>query len=148
MEVRLSVSEMRIATQVGIERCFHVIQANRANTHGETNDLFWQRHIEGAMGEMAFAKFSNLYWNGTVGYVHLADVGPYEIRTTTHEDGRLILHHDDRNDARFILAVGVRGKYDLKGWIFGRDGKKDEFVDDPQGGRQAFFVPQNKLKSF
>lgn len=148
MKVSLSVAEMRISAQVGIERCLHVIEAGRANMYGEQDDKFWQRHVEGAMGEMALAKFTNMYWNGTIGSVHLPDVGDLEVRTTEHKDGCLIMHPKDKNKAKFVLAIGVRGKYEMVGWIFGHEGKKQEFVRDPNDRVAAYFVPQKALRKF
>jgi hypothetical protein len=59
----------------------------------------------------------------------------------------LILHPKDKDHDRFYLCVGMNGEYDIRGWIFGIEGKRSEYWDDPtRKGRPAFFVPQEKLE--
>lgn len=69
----------------------------------------------------------------------------FEVRQTPYDSGRLILHRDDADDARFALVTGQLGEYSIRGWILGSEGKDDEWWGDPQGGRPAYFVPQSAL---
>jgi hypothetical protein len=62
-------------------------------------------------------------------------------------DGRLILHDHDKDDQPYVLVVGTAPRFELVGWCFGRDGKRPEYVHDPQGGRPAYFVPRAALSS-
>jgi len=48
----------------------------------------------------------------------------------------------------FWLLCGTNGKYSIKGWILGAEGKRKEYWSDPTGkDRPAFFVPQSALHS-
>jgi hypothetical protein len=44
------------------------------------------------------------------------------------------------------LVTGLAPVFILRGWIWGREGKRDEWWTDPACGRPAFFVPQNALR--
>lgn len=144
--VQLTPSQIFQGAMVGVMRQCHVIQAGRNHTRGETTKNDWQRHVDGALAELAVAQYLDLFWDGKVGLITAGDVGSIEVRTTHHVSGRLIVHDDDPDDARFVLVTGCNGTYDLRGWIAGMDGKRDEYRDDPKGGRPAYFVPQDRLR--
>jgi hypothetical protein len=138
---------MMTAAQVGIMRQVKSIKEGRRDRYGAAMGNGWQLHIEGAMGECAVAKVLGIYWSGSVNNFDGPDVGMLEVRTTDGHANRLILHDRDNDDAIFVLVTGVNGVYEVRGYISGRDGKLPEYLDDPIGGRQAYFVPQDKLKS-
>ncbi len=117
--------------------------------HGVRPDVGWQIDIEGALGEMAWAKASNMYWSGAKGYRErgkiISDVNNDEVRTTPLSYGRLILHEKDSDHKAFILLTGSDGNYIIRGYIKGINGKREKFWKDPVGGRPAYFVPQYEL---
>lgn len=143
--IALSWAEVLLAAQVGIMRQVQNLKLGReqANNHDPGRD--WQDHIDGALGECAAAKWMGRYWHGRLGSLGLADVGSYEVRTAAKPGHALILHESDQDDRAFILVTGLNGRYAIRGWILGRDGKRPEFWKDPAGGRGAFFVPQSAL---
>lgn len=96
------------------------------------------------MNEFALAKWLGIFWSGAHSF-RAQDAGGWQVRSTTHDKGRLVLHPGDSDDDRFVLVSGRNGRYELCGWILGRDGKLAEYWDDPVGGRPAFFVPRNVL---
>lgn len=144
--VTLSPDEMRFATQVACARQIENLHKERPDAHGAVADRGWQVHIEGALGEMAFAKWRNRFWSGSLGDLRAADVGPVQIRTTVKHTNCLLLHKEDPDDAPFVLVTGAGPTFVLRGWIYGREGKRPEFWRDPVGGRPAFFVPQRALR--
>lgn len=147
MKITLTASEVMQAANVGMMRQVQntLNKAKPAYGAGSNND--WQLNIEGALGECALAKFLGVYWVGT-GKMRAPDVGDFDVRTTTDQNNRLILHPDDPDDRIFWLLIGKNGYYDVRGWIRAADGKRDEFWADPTGQkRHAFFVPQSALNS-
>ena len=73
----------------------------------------------GAVAEYAVAKAFDLYWQPTTNQ-SLADlrgdVGEWQVRSTSHRDGHLFLHPNDK-DANYILAVVKDNRVLLAGWI-------------------------------
>jgi len=143
-KIRLSYKEMLIGAQIGIMRRVQSMKRGYTHAHGRPDNDDWQRDIEGALGEMALAKYLNLYWVG--GEVCAVDVGDFEVRTTVRPNGRLILHPKDDDTRYFWLVTGINGVYEIKGHILASEGKRDEYWSDPTGRqRHAYFVPQSAL---
>jgi hypothetical protein len=128
------------AAMVGVMRHTQNVKLGLGATFGERPELAWQRHIEGALTEAALAKSLGRYWLGT-GKWKDPDVGDVDVRATHRPNGRLIIHKEDPEDRRFYFMTGLNGSYELRGWIMGRDAKRDEWWTDPVGGRPAYFVP-------
>ena len=148
MKVVLTPKEILETGLVAVMRVTEVIQKGRQETHGEARDESWQRHFEGALGERAVAKAYNIYWHGA-GKCFGTDIGNQtEVRTTTHPNGRLILHDEDDDDKFFVHVTGSMGEYLIRGWIRCGDGKDKKWWEDPQGkNRWAYFVPNKLLQS-
>jgi hypothetical protein len=145
MIIELSLHEIFVASQVGILRQCEDIKANKKSFTGEKQDTAWQRHIEGALSECAMAKFLNVYWNKAA-WFH-PDVGNVEVRVTAYPNGRLIIKDQDKDDFKYYLLTGINGKYTIRGYMYGRDAKKDIYLSQPLADRpQAYFVPQSDLK--
>lgn len=146
MKVKLRNYEIYVAAHVGIQRQVDNLQNGREDAYGAEKNRGWQNHIEGALGEKAFAKAFGLYWSGHVGDLDADDVGPYQVRTRSEYWHELILHKRDKDDRPYVLLTGLNGEYDIRGWMFARDGKKDKYWKDPTGkGRWAYFIPQEDL---
>lgn len=144
--VVLAPAEMMQAATVGLIRQLQNLRDQREPAHGAGDEKDWQKHVEGALGEFALAKVLDRFPSGAHGF-RARDVGKWQVRTTRHPDGRLILHHSDADDDRFVLVTGVNGDYVLRGWILGRDGKQQKWWVDPSGkNRPAYFVPQSALR--
>jgi hypothetical protein len=137
---------MRRAAMVGVNRMIDNLTNRRSNRHGEKSWGVWQRHVEGAMAELAVAKYLGLEWAPEIGNISESDVSGIEVRSTHHQNGRLIIHKEDDSYSAFVLAIGMNGEYRLAGWCYAFDAKRPEFWQDPTGkGRPAYFVPQNRL---
>jgi len=144
VKIKLSSWEMILAAQAGIMRQVENLSKHREPNHDANHENDWQRNIEGCMGEYVLAKYLNIHWTGK-GIIGDLDVGPYEVRTTSKETNRLIIHPEDRDNAIFWLICGINGRYKIMGWILGIHGKQQEYWKDPAGGRPAYFVPQSAL---
>jgi len=145
-EIKLTPAEMLIAAQVGIQRQVQNLKNGAKPAYGAGRDNDWQLNIEGALGEMALAKFLGVYWDGK-GEMRDPDVGNVDVRTTPKPNNRLILHTADPDDRRFYLLTGYNGEYIVRGSIMGWEGKHDKYWTDPGTGRPAYFVPQQALKA-
>lgn len=148
--VELTTAEMILAGSVGVIRQSTNLSDGREDAHGAARDNGWQLHIDGALGELAVAKFLNLFWSGQLGNLRADDVGSLQVRTTTHDAGRLLIHKTDPDDKVFVLVVGYAPSLRLAGWILGRDAKQEKWWDDPMAlkGREprpCFCVPQLRL---
>lgn len=144
IQIQLTGTEIMQGATVGLMRQLQNLKQKRCPAFGAGTTADWQLHIEGALGEMALAKYLNYYWGG-VGVLRNPDVFDNDVRTRSRHHYELILHDHDPDDRRFWLLTGTNGAYVVHGWILGRDGKQKDFWKDPAGGRPAYFVPQEKL---
>lgn len=147
MEVRLTVSEIAQAAQVGMMRQLSSLKRNLSPAHGIRPEQAWGSHIEGACGEMALAKALGVFWSGTVDQFKRpgGDVLDLEVRTRSRHDYDLLVRQDDRDEAVFVLLTGVAPVYVVRGWMRGSDCKQFEFMREHGGRECAYFVPQSRL---
>jgi hypothetical protein len=148
VKVTLSWLEVFQAACAGSMRRIDALKYGRVHRYGEPSLNFWGVDIEGAAAEMAFAKLANTYWHSIARRPEElpGDVGTMQVRCTQREDGCLILHPEDDDDACFYLLTGQIPTFTVRGWIFGADGKRQEFWRTDTG-RPAYFVPQSVLCS-
>lgn len=144
ISVTLTPWEMLFAAQAGIMRQVENCKIGRKPYYGVGNENDWQLHIEGCLGEFALAKFLGIHWSGK-GKLRAPDVGEVDVRTRSRDYYELILHDDDPDDRIFWLLCGINGKYKVRGWIAGANGKLKKYWKDPAGGRPAYFVPHSAL---
>lgn len=151
--VDLTQSEAKLAADVGVMRQLTAMRDGRSAAYGCPPDFAWQFHIVGAFGELATAKHFKVYWNGTVGRVDTADVGPLQVRASTRSNSGVILHpfnpQSGRGDRDEDIFIGARVDHSyrrvlLVGYIKGVDGKVDKNWRETD--RPAFFVEPLDLK--
>lgn len=148
--IELAWYEVMNAGQAANFRMTEVIFKGMGETHGSQKHDDFQRHMNGALGEIAVAKFLNVYWKGK-GDCFGIDIGggdrePHEVRATQRDDGCLILHPNDRDNCTFWLVTGMRNVWTIQGWLVAVNGKQDRYWRDPGTGRPAYFVPQDRLE--
>ncbi len=130
-----------------IRQVQNVYQKDRKPAHGAGDQKDWQINVEGALGERAFCKWLGIYHSGAYEFRGM-DAGAWQVRTAAEHGHRLILHREDANADAFVLLTGVNGRYVVRGFILGRDGKNEKYWGDPSGkNRPAFWVPQKDLIS-
>jgi hypothetical protein len=146
--VELTAQEVQIAALAAVIRTGTALTNALQHRYGYDGSNSWQVEVESSCAELAVCKALGVYWSGLEG-PGARDVKGCEVRHTERDHGRLILHPSDPDDVPFVLVTGRRGSYDLRGWIYGIDGKKDIYWDDPtRKGRPAFFVPQHALNEW
>ena len=146
--VKLTDDEMRMAAQRGIERHIDCLRRGLTHLYGADHKDGWAMNIEGACGELVVAQIFGLYWCGNLGNFAASDVGPLEVRTCRNiNDPVLSLWQKDKDEAPFLLVVGNNGEYELVGWTFPADWKRQEYWRDHYGkGRYAYCVLPKDLR--
>lgn len=147
IEVSLSPSEQFQAAHIGCQRHLAALQAGLTDKHAaKTCTDPWALHIEGAAGELAFAKATNRYWPATVNNFHDPDLmNGVQVRTRSSHSHDLIVREGDSDLHTFVLVTGRMPVYRVHGWIKGRDAKQLRFWNNPGGHGPAFFIPQGHL---
>jgi len=148
--IELSEEEHLMAAVAGVFRRVRSVALGKKDNAGHDGKDVWTNEIEGCCAEMAAAKCLGVYWSGQMGE-KARDILGFEVRSTTHENGRLIVRRNDPDDVPFLLVVGQLGKYDAIGWIYSKDAKRDEWLADPNNrfngdrSKMSYFVPQAAL---
>lgn len=146
-EVTLAGHECDMAANVGLRRQLSSIIANRKDQHGIDPVDGWRAHIEGALGELAAAKYLKKYWNGSVDtFRSFADLENVEIRTRSRHDYELIIRDDDDPNKFYVLVTGTAPTFRIRGWIKGLNAQRDEWRKTHGGRPAAWFVPASALK--
>lgn len=148
----LTWHEVSLAAIAGCQRNLQGLARGRPVAFGVSATApggTWGIHIEGACAELAVAKATGSYWEPVWSQTddQRDDVEGWQVRSTARDNGALILHPTDPDDARFVLLVGLAPRYRIAGWIDGAAGKRQEFWRTDTG-RPAFFVPQSALQPF
>jgi hypothetical protein len=147
MTIVLNWNEVAVAAIVGLRRHLEAVRAARADAFGRTDDDGWSDHIEGACGEIAVAKAFGVYWAPSVNTFRCGgDVGRWQVRTRSRADYELLVRASDPDEAAFVLVRGRAPRFEIIGWILGRDAKRQEWVKTYGGRPPAFFVPDEKLQ--
>jgi hypothetical protein len=147
MSVTLTWDEVETVAIVGVRRSIAARSKGWRQRFepGRPKTSQWEWDIGGALGEYAVAKALGLPWDERIGLPGPGDVGHLEVRTTRWRNGRLILHPEDQDKALFLLVVGEPPTFRLVGWIWARDGKRDDYWEEGKSGQaDAFFVPQQE----
>jgi len=146
VEITLSMWEIMQAAFVGAMRQVSALSLNRKSRYGEEGENDWQIHIEGALGEFAVAKYLGIFWNGTLGSIHLPDVVTYQVRTRSKHHYDLLVHDEDKDNDIFILVTGKNGNYVIRGWMVAKQAKnRDKYWKNVGNDRPAYFVPQSDI---
>lgn len=148
--VTLTWFELEMAAIVAVRRHVEALRQTRPDRYGAAGDADgWQLHLEGAFGELAFAKALGRYWDGSINTFHDGgDVGVVQVRTRSRSDYDLIVRDADRDGDYFVLVVGRSPSYTVVGYILGADAKQPKWSKDHGGHGAAFFVPQSELRQF
>ena len=144
--VTLAPHELLMGAEVGVRRHTSAIQANRADRHGIDPGDGWRAHIEGALGELAVARYCGKYWDGSVDTFRSSpDLANVEVRTRSRHDYDLIIRNDDDPDKFYVLVTGRAPTYRIRGWIKGANARRDDWLQTHGNRPAAWFVPNSAL---
>lgn len=146
LEIHLTGSEVLLGAMCGLQRHMEALRKGLPDRHGYEGDG-WGVHIEGACGELAFAKAAGLYWNGSVNTFKVGgDVSGIEVRTRSRHDYELLIRPNDHDDAAYVLVTGKVPDFRVHGWLSGREAKQHSEWLQRHGNRPgAYFVPHDAL---
>lgn len=144
-EVILSSAEIGTGVRIGGLRQHQALIKGKKEAHGYNGKDGWQIHIEGALGEIAAAKYLGVYWDMSVNTWKTEDLKGIHIRTRSEHNYDLIIRPNDTEDAIYVLVTGRYGQYRVRGWIEGSQTKNPKWLQTHGGRNPAFFVPQKVL---
>jgi hypothetical protein len=153
--ITLDESEIAFATDAGIMRNVENRRFGRKPFAGGDPLEF---DINGARAEYAVAKYFSLPWSGRIfstpelkkwrdagGH----DVGPLEVRSTVHRTKleHMPMFRTDYKDVPYtFVIVHSPEKYEIRGWLWGREGMQADYWDDPaRFNRPYYCVPMHIL---
>lgn len=152
--VRLTRHELEVAAYVGLRRAVNATWKASAPRGGDQRLSVWQAHIEGAMGELAVARFLHAYWPASFDtFQSVDDLQGWEVRTTRRADGCLIVRGSDspRPGLRHVLVTlsAEPGPPQLwiRGWLESAEARQPQWQVDPEP-RPVWFVPAEALHPF
>lgn len=146
--VTLAYPEVTLAAQVGVARHVAALEDGRRNRYDPQDGApWWERDIQGALGEYVFAKYLGAFWDPQVRVVGRRDVAGFEVRTAalTGASACLPIHMPDP-DGIYVLVTGIAPHFVVRGWIHSRDGRRQEWWRDRNDGRFMYYVPLSALE--
>jgi hypothetical protein len=151
--VTLTRAQFAVCVQTGLLRFMSSGGRPRWQRAPRPTEGNWLGRLEdetlGACGELALALALGKPWAGTVGTFHdEPDVSGLDVRTTTREDGSLIIGSRDPVDRYVVLVTGQPPTLTIRGYLKAADARRAEWVRDPGGLGPAWFVPQSALHPF
>ena len=148
-QVNLTTYELQLASFVGWRRQLHAVIQDKKDAHGIDPAMGWGVHVNGACGELAVAKLTGRYWDGSVDtYKAGGDMGAQvNIRTRSLHHYELIVRPGDTYSGYWILVTGVAPRFIVRGYVFGQEIIHVGRVDDFGNGRPpAYVVSHDKLR--
>lgn len=144
--VVLDVDELARGALVGMRRRIESLCSSRVSSFTRSVENEWHIDIEGALGELAVAKFLGVEWSEGVNTFGAADVGKnIQVKTTgaKTQTPHLIVtkvtpHH------YYVLVIGSAPQYRIVGWILGEHILAGKFWNDFRGF-PAHWVPVKAL---
>lgn len=149
MDYTLTPREVMLAGVAGLQRNIRHLYEHTPSVYGaEIRDPSgWSYNNQGTIGEWTVAKALRIWWPGGVVCENGASDLPHdvEVRTGMKDHYRLLVYPSNRDDRRFVLAVGVWPHVRIAGWLYGHEAKRTEWwdvsLDEP-----AYAVPQDALR--
>lgn len=149
MKVQLTWAEMLHGAQIGVMRQLKALSNGSRPGYG-LKGLGWNEAVLGALGELAFSKALNLYWDNMYSSKpnRRPDVGGYEIKTVSDPSHRLVIRDNTPDDVRVALVVCEGDVFTIPGWIEGFKGKQCGSRESYQGREPQYCVDQKHLTTF
>jgi hypothetical protein len=150
---KLSAAELAVGVAIAAWRLTNVLTKEWGPGHGERhNKGLDQRDVTGALGELAFAKFKNVYWNPTEDeFGKRGDVAGFEVRAINYDRGHMPVFEGDADERPVALVVVRFPTCRIAGWRLARDCKLAKYYidgSDPRlrrGSPSQYWVPQDAL---
>ena len=66
IEISLTWPEIMLGVDAGVMRRVYALKSNKRGVYGASDESAWDNDINGAIAELACAKWANVFWSGTV----------------------------------------------------------------------------------
>jgi hypothetical protein len=147
--VPVSLTEEQLLTcAIGaVRRTVDNMVNRRPQPYGEPDNR-WEADVQGACGEFVVAQFLGMFWDPVQGFPQKdRDVGFHvQVRTTKLETGCLFLYPSDAPAHPYVLVTGWVPNLVIRGFIFGHDGKNQDYWGKARTRSPCFAVPQYALE--
>ena len=117
--MRLTYGQLSMASHVAIMRRASNMLKGLPPRYGASNgEGSWEMDINACCAELAVARYTNLFWCGSLNDFSARDVGGIiDVRSMTKSHYQLILHPDDPDGAPFVLVWTNPPEFELTGWM-------------------------------
>jgi hypothetical protein len=149
MKVSMSLREFATAVTQALMRNVYSKLHNMKDKESY-NATFIERfnfEVVGVMAEMVFVKAHDRWFNASINSYHKeGDCFGYEIRGIQKPWHKLIIRERDDESRDYVLIYVDLPESIILGWINGKDAKNPLYLDSPNDGETAWFVPQSALR--
>ena len=157
-KVVLSYNAAQFAATIGVKRRVQSLQFSKGpDYHKRPHNpaRMWKNDIEGAVAELAFAKFLGVEWNAGINTFKQPDGLDYQVRSTTIPNYSLVVRQKDSDYDKYVLVIGYSmymwdfhpPTYYIVGWVPGKDAKQEDWAYSPRENFHYYLVPQKELKN-
>jgi len=147
IEISLTWPEIMLGVDAGVMRRVYALKSNKRGVYGASDESAWDNDINGAIAELACAKWANVFWSGHVGITTAPDVGPWQVRSKIVRGHRLVVRPTDEDNAVFVSALVQIPSVFLCGWLFGHEAKKEQWLKTYPPKPPMYFIEDQHLKS-
>lgn len=138
--VVLSEHQVNYATATGVMRFEESRLLGLKSTTANT-----QIDITGAKAELAFAIGMGLRRQLTLNTFKRPDVVKWQVRSTNHPRGSLIIRPRDPLNEPYALVRGSDATWQIIGWMWGHEAAQSGYAANPGGRGSCWFVPASEL---
>jgi len=150
IDINLSEREMLLCqAEATLRHEYNKIKNRAGRLNGPRQDQKgWLIDVAGAIGEMAVAKYLNIQdqvfiFNDNYGKY---DLPPnIDVKTSLGHNRRLPIFLNEDPKKLFVLVSYAHEVIRLQGWILGAHGMRDQFIDNPVGRGDSYYVPRFAL---
>lgn len=89
------------------------------------------REISGCLGEIAVARWLNMFPFSLFSERKQGDVGEFEVRTTAYATGKLLIVADDNPERKYLLVtLPTHYTANIHGWMYGYEAQDPKYFDE------------------
>lgn len=151
MKTTITPEEFLRARAVGLERWDNAERDRRNNNPtGRRRDWGIEAHIRGALAEFAMAKILGIPWKPTTSGpdTETGDLpNEIQVKSVMNRDDRLTLYEHHPPRFKYLKLYVSPKEAQFMGWIYGHEGKLEQYWEEKGKYEPAYFVPNHKLRS-
>jgi len=130
----------------GVKRRMFALKSGKPAVYGASDEGAWDHDVNGAIAELACAKWAGVYWNGTIGETTLPDVGPWQIRSKIEDGHRLVIRPTDSDNEKYVSVLVTLPTVVLCGWMWGHEGKEAKWLKEYPPKPPMYFIEDHCLR--